>query len=71
MLHFRVAIGMQIRNRLETFLHESVLGQPSRSLGEEEGHEHQKCREDDLDDEGTLPRHGVWEHEMKAVVDPA
>lgn len=71
MLCLCVAIGMQICNGLKTFLHESILGQPTRSLGEEERHEHENSREDDLNDEWSLPRHGLWEQEMKPVVDPA
>lgn len=71
MLCFGIAIGVQICNGLETFLHESILRQPPGSLGEEERHEYENSREDDLDNEWPLPRHGVWEHEMKTVVDPA
>lgn len=70
-LCFYIAVGMQICNCLKTFLHKPVFGQPSRSLGEEKGHEHQECGEDDLDDKRTLPRHGAWKHEMEAVIDPA
>lgn len=62
---------MQIRNRLKTFLHESILGQPSRGLWEEKRHEHEDCREENLNEERALPRHGVGKQEIKAVVDPA
>ena len=66
-----ITTRVEVRNCLEAFLHETILGQPSWSLGEKERHDDQDEGENDLDDKGALPRYVIWEHEVKPVVNPA
>lgn len=72
MLSLGVAIGrVQICNGLEALLHETALCQPSRCLREEERHDHQDKRQNDLDDEWALPGHLLWKKKVETVVHPA
>lgn len=66
-----VAVGMEIRNCLQTLLLETVLGEPARCFREEEGHGDQDERENDLDDEGTLPGQHAGQKEIKSIIHPA
>lgn len=60
MFRLDISAAVQVCNSLQTLLHETVLGQPSGSLGEKERHGEEEEGESDLDDEWSLPGHLAW-----------